>query len=66
MMTSAIDGYGFPKAVGLYSPERETGACGVGFIVNIDGQSSNKVAIVVIFSVFTRFFCSCLMFVLCL
>jgi glutamate synthase domain-containing protein 1 len=46
-MTSPTDCYGFPEEVGLYCPDREKDACGVGFIVNIDGHSSNKVSIVV-------------------
>ena len=46
-MASSTDCNGFPKEVGLYSPEHEKDACGVGFIVNIDGQRSNKVDIVV-------------------
>lgn len=33
----------YPPAQGLYDPSRETAACGVGFIVNIDGESSAKV-----------------------
>jgi glutamate synthase domain-containing protein 1 len=34
---------GLPKKVGLYDPSFEKDACGVGFIVNIDGVSSNTV-----------------------
>ena len=33
----------YPPAQGLYDPTRETAACGVGFIVNIDGVASAKV-----------------------
>lgn len=33
----------YPPAQGLYDPSRETAACGVGFIVNIDGVASAKV-----------------------
>ena len=29
---------------GLYSPEMERDACGVGFVANIDGKASNKVS----------------------
>ncbi len=47
-MASSTDCNGFPKEVGLYSPEREKDACGVGFIVNINGQRNNKVYIVVV------------------
>lgn len=31
-----------PKAQGLYNPENEHEACGVGFIVHIDGKRSHK------------------------
>ena len=40
---SDTDCYGFPKEVGLYSPDFERSACGVGFIVNIDGARDNEV-----------------------
>lgn len=32
-----------PQAQGLYDPQNEHEACGVGFIVAIDGQRSHKV-----------------------
>lgn len=32
-----------PAKQGLYDPYYEHDACGVGFIVNIDGKRSNKV-----------------------
>ena len=32
-----------PEAEGLYNPADEKDACGVGFIVNIDGKKSHKV-----------------------
>jgi len=32
-----------PKQDGLYDPQLEKEACGVGFIVAIDGKRSNKV-----------------------
>jgi glutamate synthase (NADPH/NADH) len=32
-----------PKAEGLYDPTLEKDACGVGFIVSIDGIRSHKV-----------------------
>ncbi|XP_052808642.1 uncharacterized protein LOC128237296 isoform X2 [Mya arenaria] len=35
--------YGLPKAEGLYSPEYESDACGVGFVVNIEGKRSHKI-----------------------
>lgn len=33
-----------PKAQGLYDPQNEHEACGVGFIVAIDGKRSHKVS----------------------
>lgn len=35
--------WGLPKKQGLYDPENEHDACGVGFIVAIDGKRSHKV-----------------------
>lgn len=32
-----------PKAQGLYDPQNEHEACGVGFIVAIDGRRNHKV-----------------------
>lgn len=37
---------GIPPAQGLYDPEYEHDACGVGYIVSIDGVKSHKVNIV--------------------
>ncbi|XP_041354050.1 putative glutamate synthase [NADPH] [Gigantopelta aegis] len=34
---------GFPPAQGLYDPQYESEACGVGFVVNIDGIKSHRV-----------------------
>jgi len=34
--------WNLPKAEGLYDPSLEKDACGVGFIVNIDGKTSHK------------------------
>ena len=34
---------GLPCKQGLYDPRFETDACGVGFVVNIDGIRSEKV-----------------------
>ncbi|XP_018022904.1 glutamate synthase [NADH] isoform X2 [Hyalella azteca] len=33
----------YPEKQGLYDPSYETAACGVGFVVNIDGESSPKI-----------------------
>ena len=35
---------GLPPAQGLYNPDFESDACGVGFIVNIKGIPSHKVS----------------------
>ena len=35
-----------PEADGLYDPRLEKEACGVGFVVNIDGVRSNKVCFI--------------------
>ena len=35
---------GLPENVGLYDASFEKDACGVGFIVSIDGEPSNKIA----------------------
>jgi glutamate synthase (NADPH/NADH) len=34
---------GLPGKVGLYDPQLEKDACGVGFVVNIEGKASNEV-----------------------
>ncbi|XP_076373844.1 uncharacterized protein LOC143258566 isoform X2 [Tachypleus tridentatus] len=34
--------YGYPQARGLYDPQYEKEACGVGFVVNVDGIPSNQ------------------------
>jgi glutamate synthase domain-containing protein 2/glutamate synthase domain-containing protein 1/glutamate synthase domain-containing protein 3 len=34
-----------PKAQGLYNPENEHDACGVGFVVNIKGQRSHEIVV---------------------
>ena len=35
-----------PKAQGLYDPQNEHDACGVGFIVAIDGRRNHKVSMI--------------------
>lgn len=37
---------GFPVRQGLYDPEYEKDACGVGYVVSIDGIQSNKVTFI--------------------
>jgi glutamate synthase domain-containing protein 1 len=34
---------GFPAKQGLYDPRNEHDACGIGFVVNIKGEKSNKI-----------------------
>ena len=34
---------GLPRAQGMYSPEYEHDACGIGFVVNIHGKKSHKI-----------------------
>lgn len=34
-----------PRAQGLYDPQNEHEACGVGFIVAIDGKRNHKVSL---------------------
>ena len=38
-----LNSVGLPNKIGLYDPVREKDACGVGFIVSIDGISSRKI-----------------------
>ena len=42
-MPFEADSWRLPKADGLYDPAHEKDACGVGFIVNIDGRKNHKV-----------------------
>lgn len=42
-MESVSSNWELPKAQGLYDPQNEHEACGVGFIVAIDGRRSHKV-----------------------
>ncbi len=34
---------GFPKKIGLYDPQHEHDACGVGFVANVNGQKSHEI-----------------------
>ena len=49
LSTDGNDGGNNPLKVaekrGLYDPRFERDACGVGFVVNIDGKSSHKVSL---------------------
>lgn len=38
-----LNSSGLPVNQGLYNPENEKDACGVGFVVNIDGHATRKV-----------------------
>ncbi|QQP36725.1 Glutamate synthaselike, partial [Caligus rogercresseyi] len=35
--------WSLPQAEGLYDPGQERDACGVGFVVNIDGRTSHDI-----------------------
>jgi glutamate synthase domain-containing protein 2/glutamate synthase domain-containing protein 1/glutamate synthase domain-containing protein 3 len=51
-----------PAAQGLYDPRREHDACGVGFVVNIKGQRSNKIvrdALTILLNLRHRGACGC-------
>ena len=37
--------HGLPVAQGLYNPKNEKDACGVGFVVNINGEATRKVGV---------------------
>ena len=41
---SSGEPWDYPAPVGLYDPAQERDACGVGFIVSIDGIRTNKVS----------------------
>lgn len=40
----SLEYHGLPPPKGLYHPQFEKEACGVGFIVNINGKASHKVS----------------------
>jgi len=42
-MPFKADSWALPRAEGLYDPSLEKDACGVGFIVNVDGRRNHKV-----------------------
>ena len=66
-MASDTDCYEFPKEAGLYSPEYEKAACGVGFIVNINGARNNEVLLLLaVYLCCNRNFIVFLMFLLSL
>src|ERR1700720_674458 len=53
---------GLPPKQGLYDPQFETGACGVGFVVNIKGRKSHKIvrdALTVLINLNHRGACGC-------
>lgn len=47
-----------PKAQGLYDPQNEHDACGVGFIVAIDGRRNHKVSYKLSYSFINNYFFS--------
>ncbi|CAB4023060.1 Hypothetical predicted protein, partial [Paramuricea clavata] len=61
-MASDTDCYEFPKEAGLYSPDYEKAACGVGFIVNINGARNNEIieeALIILHHMSHRGGCGC-------
>src|SRR4051794_16293809 len=42
-MNQALQSNGLPVAQGLYSPQNERDACGLGFVVNIKGEQSHEI-----------------------
>jgi glutamate synthase (NADPH/NADH) large chain len=42
-MTERVKHYGLPPQEGLYDPENERDACGVGFVVDIKGRKSHQI-----------------------
>jgi glutamate synthase (ferredoxin) len=53
---------GFPRKQGLYDPQFEHDACGVGFVVNIKGKKSHKIirdALTVLINLNHRGACGC-------
>src|SRR3569832_2192374 len=53
---------GMPPAQGLYNPENERDACGVGFVVNLKGKKSHDIvtrALQVLVNLLHRGACGC-------
>lgn len=44
-MPFSSESWGMPEADGLYDPGQERDACGVGFIVHIDGRTSHRILV---------------------
>ncbi|HVZ19185.1 MAG TPA: glutamate synthase large subunit, partial [Terriglobales bacterium] len=44
-MSEAGQCYGFPNAQGLYDPNNERDACGIGFVANIKGEKSHDIIV---------------------
>jgi glutamate synthase domain-containing protein 1 len=42
-MNQVVSANGLPAEQGLYSPQNEHDACGIGFLVNIDGKASHDI-----------------------
>ena len=42
-MDHVVNNNGLPVAQGLYDPQNEKDACGIGFIANIDGEPSHEI-----------------------
>jgi glutamate synthase domain-containing protein 2/glutamate synthase domain-containing protein 1/glutamate synthase domain-containing protein 3 len=43
VMNQVVSANGLPAEQGLYSPQNEHDACGIGFLVNIDGKASHDI-----------------------
>src|SRR5689334_7492240 len=57
-----MNGWGLPPAQGLYRPEHEHDACGVGFVVDIKGRKSRSIvtqALTVLKNLLHRGACGC-------
>src|SRR5277367_3576494 len=57
-----INGNGLPPKQGLYDPQFEHDACGVGFVVNVKGKKSHEIitqALTVLLNLDHRGACGC-------
>ena len=46
--------HGYPPKQGLYSPDFEREACGVGFVTKINGEKSHQVSLKEVLSVLSN------------
>src|ERR1043165_309805 len=62
MTTHAPEQYGLPPKQGLYDPQFEHDACGVGFVVNVKGKKSHEIikqALTILLNLDHRGACGC-------